>query len=56
MVEIEMLIHLLALGYITTQKARNIFLALCTGYILVGPGASTVGLWYWREGVVASLG
>ena len=44
------------LGYITTAKARNAVLTVTAGQVLVGPGATCVGLWSWREDVIASLG
>ncbi|KAH8646226.1 hypothetical protein BX600DRAFT_157932 [Xylariales sp. PMI_506] len=44
-----------SLGYITSTKAIMGTLALITGQVIVGPGATTLGLWYWREGVFARL-
>lgn len=42
-------------GYIKTQDGLICVLSVVAGQILVGPGATWAGLWYWREGVIAGL-
>jgi hypothetical protein len=43
------------LGYITTASAKTSSLAIFGSSILLGPGATYVGVWYWREKVIARL-
>lgn len=42
-------------GYITTRDGLICALSVVAGQALVGPGATWVGLWYWREGVIMGL-
>lgn len=42
-------------GYITTQDGLICALSVVVGQLLVGPGATWAGLWYWREGVIVGL-
>ena len=43
------------LGYITTAKAVRTASAAVVGTFAVGPGAMYVGVWWWRENVIAAL-
>ncbi|RYP49832.1 hypothetical protein DL768_004524 [Monosporascus sp. mg162] len=43
------------LGYIKTKEAVKAALSVVAGQFLVGSGATWAGLWYWREGKIASL-
>ncbi|KAI1758575.1 FAD binding domain protein [Hypoxylon sp. FL1150] len=43
------------MGYIKTSQAAVPLLACILGQVLVGPGATMVGLWSWRESVLADL-
>jgi len=47
--------NLRRLGYIKTRDVHAPVLGIMAGQILVGPGATWVGLWYWREGVLSEL-
>lgn len=42
-------------GYVKTSQVTVPVLACILGQLLVGPGATMVGLWSWREGVLADL-
>lgn len=42
------------LGYATTRQAISAALTAIAGQLLVGPGATYAGVWYWRETVIAS--
>ncbi|EEY23119.1 FAD binding domain-containing protein [Verticillium alfalfae VaMs.102] len=42
------------LGYIKTLEAIQVVVGVVAGQILVGPGATWAGLWYWRESVIAT--
>lgn len=42
-------------GYATGRETRKAALGVVAGQVLVGPGATLVGLWWWREGVLAGL-
>ncbi|KAI1491191.1 FAD binding domain protein [Biscogniauxia mediterranea] len=44
------------LGYIRTRDALKACAGVILGQVAVGTGATWAGLWYWREGVLASLG
>ncbi|KAF2138917.1 uncharacterized protein K452DRAFT_320584 [Aplosporella prunicola CBS 121167] len=41
------------LGYVLTGQATKAALAVLAGQVLVGPAATYVGLWSWRENVIA---
>lgn len=43
------------LGYVTNVQAVKALVGILMGQILVGPGAVYAGVWWWKEGVVASL-
>ncbi|RYP57779.1 hypothetical protein DL770_010584 [Monosporascus sp. CRB-9-2] len=43
------------LGNIKTKEAVKAALSVVAGQFLVGSGATWAGLWYWREGKIASL-
>ncbi|KAI8959570.1 putative monooxygenase [Daldinia sp. FL1419] len=43
------------LGYIKTTEAIKAVLAVVSGQLLVGSGATWAGLWYWREEKLAGL-
>lgn len=42
------------LGYVRTRESVKAALLLVAGQLVVGPGASWAGLWYWREGKIAA--
>ncbi|EKG11619.1 hypothetical protein MPH_11112 [Macrophomina phaseolina MS6] len=42
-------------GYITTKQAVVAAVVTAVAQVVVGPGAAYVGLWAWREGVIAGL-
>ncbi|KAF2646007.1 putative monooxygenase [Massarina eburnea CBS 473.64] len=50
-----MIWNLRRLGYIKTRDAFAPTLGAIVGQVLVGPGATWAGLWYWREQALASL-
>ncbi|KAH8898447.1 FAD binding domain-containing protein [Thozetella sp. PMI_491] len=43
------------MGYITTVSAKTSALAVFGSSVLLGPGATYVGVWYWRENAIAKL-
>lgn len=43
------------LGYITTVESVKMIAAVTVGQLLVGPGATYIGMWYWREGILTRL-
>ncbi|VUC23749.1 unnamed protein product [Clonostachys rosea] len=44
-----------ARGYVMTRQAIEAVMLVTFGQILIGPGATWTGLWYWRECVFAGL-
>ena len=42
-------------GYITTKTGLTAVAGMLLGHLLIGPGATWVGLWYWREKVFMGL-
>ncbi|KFA66502.1 hypothetical protein S40285_00759 [Stachybotrys chlorohalonatus IBT 40285] len=47
--------NLRRLGYIKTHDAIKATAGIVAGQVLVGPGATWAGLWYWRESVLSSF-
>jgi hypothetical protein len=45
-----------AQGYITTATALKAAVTVAAGQLTVGTGATWIGLWYWREDLVARWG
>ncbi|ROV93606.1 hypothetical protein VMCG_08112 [Cytospora schulzeri] len=43
------------LGYITNMEVAKAVAAVAVGQLLVGPGATYIGMWYWREGILTRL-
>lgn len=43
-------------GYITTATALKAAVTVASGQLTVGTGATWVGLWYWREDLIARWG
>lgn len=52
---LQNLFQLRNLGYITTSHAAGSMLATVLGTAMVGPVATYVGIWYWREHVIFKL-
>ncbi|KAF4439565.1 FAD binding domain protein [Fusarium austroafricanum] len=44
------------LGYIRTSEVVIAGIAILAGQVIVGPGATWAGLWYWRERKIATVG
>jgi hypothetical protein len=42
-------------GYIRTSTAAMAAAFVMTGWLVVGPGATWAGLWYWREMILSTL-
>ncbi|KAJ3550354.1 hypothetical protein NM208_g23 [Fusarium decemcellulare] len=47
--------NLRRLGYVTTSQIIAAISAISVGQVLVGPGATWLVVWYWRETVLASV-
>jgi hypothetical protein len=47
--------RLRSIGYIRSSQAIKTSIAVIMGQVVVGPGATWAGLWYWRENVFARL-
>jgi hypothetical protein len=43
------------IGYIRTRTAAMAAAFVMTGWLVVGPGATWAGLWYWREIILSAL-
>lgn len=55
MFNVYTLFNLRRQGMITTFTALKAVMAVLLGQLLVGPGATWSGLWYWREGIISGL-
>lgn len=42
-------------GMLSDRDAKKGAIGVLTGQVLFGPGATYAGLWWWREGVLASM-
>ncbi len=43
-------VHMRQIGYATTMQAIKAATAVISGQVLVGPGATLLAVWFWREG------
>ncbi|KAK3987578.1 hypothetical protein QBC44DRAFT_399988 [Cladorrhinum sp. PSN332] len=47
--------ELRCMGYVTDREATRAALLVTVGQVVVGPGATLVALWSWRESLIAGL-